>query len=113
MSKANRNRQNRNKPRVQAAPFDLDAREKEIQDKGESQDKFRFTYKGREYALQPFGTLDRIVIRKAVDGDQESAFKEAMTDDEWREFREHPLSIDGMNDLAEEWAEHSGIDLGN
>lgn len=100
--------------KTQKEAFDLDALEKEALAEKETK-PFRFVLGGKEWSLPPFGTLDRKAITGVSEDDPESmmsAFREALSEEKYREFDKLPLTIDGLNKLQEAWAEHSGISPG-
>lgn len=104
---------NPSKIKTQSAPFDLDAVEREASDK-----TFRFTLGGREWSMKPLGRIDRKQVKqiaKATADATEAESIEAMLraglgDEQWEEFDELPLSIDGLKALFEQWSDHSGIE---
>lgn len=100
--------------KTQTKPFDLDALEKEAQAKA-SDKNFRFLLGGREFVLPPFGTIDRKVLTSMDPDDPDSimnVFKAAMSEEDFEEFDELELSIDGLTSLEEAWSEHSGMTPG-
>lgn len=100
--------------KTQTKPFDLDALEKEAQEEGNAK-KFKFTLGGREWSLPPFGTLNRKALTNMDPNDPASMmimFKEGLSDEDYKEFNELELSIDGLNALEAAWTEHSGITSG-
>jgi len=102
------------KIKPQKAPFDLDGLEKEALSDQDNK-LFKFVLGGKEFSLPPFGSLDRKVITSVNEDEPESmmsAFKEGLTEEEYKEFDNLPLTIDGLNKLQEAWAEHSGISPG-
>lgn len=100
--------------KTQTKPFDLDALEKEAKDEGDLK-KFKFTLGGRDWALPPFGNLNRKALTDMDPNDPGSMmlmFKKAMSEEDYKEFNELELSIDGLNALEAAWTEHSGISVG-
>lgn len=102
--------------KTQTKPFDLDALEAEAKAKAQVASKnFRFTLGGTEFVLPPFGTLDRKVLTSMDPNDPESimsAFKAAMSEEDYKKFDELDLSIEGLNALESEWSDHSGMTPG-
>jgi hypothetical protein len=102
------------KIKVQSEPFNLDAIEKEAGDK-----VFRFTLGGRDWEMIPLGQIDRKQVKKIAkltEGATEAESIEAMLtiglgDEQWVEFEELPLSMEGLRALFEAWTDHSGIDV--
>lgn len=100
----------------QTKPFDLDALEAEAKASAAKADtRFRFVLGGREFALPPFGTLDRKALTNMDPNDPASmmaAFRAGMSDEEYEKFDEMELSIDSLNALEEAWSAHSGVTPG-
>ncbi len=100
--------------KTQIKPFDLDALEKEAQEEGLAK-KFKFTLGGRDWSLPPFGTLDRKTLTSMDPNDPASMmimFKMALSEEDYKEFDELELSIEGLNALEAAWTEHSGVSSG-
>ena len=100
--------------KTQTKPFDLDTIEKEALEEGNAK-KFKFTLGGRDWALPPFGTINRKALTNMDPNDPASMmlmFKIAMGDEDFKDFNELELSIDGLNALEAAWTEHSGISAG-
>jgi hypothetical protein len=93
--------------------MDLDQFE-EDQKKKEEEHLYRFIQGGKHFVLPPFGSLDRTLM-EAADEDFEfmnAAFRLAMGEDQFAEWDELPLSLDGLNRLFKDWGDHSGMDTG-
>ena len=102
------------KIKVQDEPFNLDVIEKEA-----SKQSFRFTLGGRDWTMVPLSRFDRKQVKKiaketegAAEVDSiESMLRAGLGDEQWEEFDELPLSMEGMKQLFEAWTDHSGIEV--
>lgn len=104
------------KIKVQDEPFNLDIIEKEA-----SKHDYRFTLGGRDFSMPPLGRLDRKDLKKIAKmtgaGEIDEAdyidemLKLALGEERFAEFDELPLSQDGVQQLFEDWTDHSGIEV--
>ena len=95
----------------QAEPFNLDAVEKESDGKA-----FRFTLGDRVWTMTALGRLDRKVLKRIAGETEseidsiESMLRAGLGDDQWEDFDELPLSVEGVKELFKAWTDHSGIE---
>jgi len=103
----------------QDEPFDLDARIKE----GDKHD-YRFTLAGRDWTMKAMSRLSKKKMKQIAkmgdaDGPDADNFdymdemlKAAMGDEQFAEFDEIDIPMDVVEDLFDDWSEHSGIEPG-
>lgn len=104
------------KIKVQDEAFNLDVLEKEA-----AKHDYHFVLGGREWTMTPMGRLDKKAMKRLaklaageeVDGIEymDEVFKVAMGADQFAEFDELPLSMDGLQALFEDYQDHSGIEV--
>src|ERR1044072_6839091 len=104
------------KIKVQEEPFNLDAIEKE----GHKHD-YQVILGGRTWTMTPMGRLDKKAMKRmakvAESGELDNTeymdliFQEAMGEEQFAEFDELPLSMDGLQRLFEDYQDHSGIEV--
>lgn len=102
----------------QTEPFNLDVLEKES-----SGNEFEFTLGDRVWHMTPLGRFDKKLVRRiarqaneAGDTDEveymDQMLKAAMGEEQFAEFDELPLTMEGLTALFEAWTEHSGLTPG-
>lgn len=104
------------KVKEQDAPYDLDALARE-----RSKKNYRFTYGGRDWTLVPVGRIPKKAMKRmakmAAEGQDnleymDEMLRAGMGNEQFAEFDELDIAMEDLENLFEDWSDHSGIEPG-